>query len=142
MATLRAAELDVQTLDGTVTVAYKKHGRDWHATALQFDLVGTGGTRETALRELQELFETYLSAVLETKGRVRFYNPSDAQDWEVKDKEYFRVVCIVSAESSHARSYPAPSLDDIDTLRRIKSRIKSVKLTPLLIRVNRFYRCL
>lgn len=131
MATVRTAELDIQTVDGTVTVAYKKHGREWHATALQFDLVGTGRTREAALREPQELFESYLSAVLETKGRVRFYNPSDAQDWDAKDKEYFRVVCIVLAGTSHTRSLSAPSLDDIDTLRRIEPRIKSVKLTPL-----------
>ena len=133
MATVSAPELDVQTLDGTIAVAYKKQGREWRATALQFDLVGTGSTRQAALRELQQVFETYLSAVLETKGRVRFYNPSDPADWENKDKEHFRVMCIVSAATSPAtRPVPYPSLDDIDTLRRIGPRIKSVKLTPLL----------
>jgi len=133
MATVRAAELEVLPLDGTISVAYKKHGRDWYATALQFDLVGTGNSRAEALQELQSLFETYLGAVLDTKGRVRFYNPSEQADWDTKDKQHFRVVCIVAAAPKPAVRTSAPSsLDDIDALRRIRSRIMRVRLSPLM----------
>ena len=129
MATVRTAELEVLPVDGAISVSFRKRGKEWYATALQFDLVGTGTSRDEALRELQTLFEAYVNAVIGTKGRTRFYNPSEAEEWEVRDKQHFRAVCIVTAPLG-TRTSVTPSLDDIGSLRRIRSRIHGVRLSP------------
>ncbi|MFA6240316.1 MAG: hypothetical protein WC655_05280, partial [Candidatus Hydrogenedentales bacterium] len=90
--------IQVRTLQGTVPVSFKQRGSKWYATALTFDLVGTGRTRETAFRELQEVLETCVDAVLNTPGKVRFYNPSDASEWENPDKADYHVAVLLDVE--------------------------------------------
>jgi len=120
--------IQVRTLEGSVSVAYKKAGKEWHAIALQFDIVGTGKTRGEAFREMQGLFETYLSEVLKTSGPVRFYNPSDQADWEIKDKSDFHVVIVLSARQ--VPSAEAPRRPRLDELRPVRSQIQSIQLQP------------
>ena len=120
--------IQVQTLEGSVSVAYKKAGKEWHAIALQFDIVGTGKTRGEAFREMQGLFETYLSEVLKATAPVRFYNPSDQADWEIQDKVDFHVVVVSARPLPSAETPRRPRLDE---LRSIRSQIQSIQLQPV-----------
>lgn len=123
--------IQVKILEGPVSVAFKKAGREWHAIALQFDIVGTGKTRGEAFREMQGLFETYLSEVLKASRPVRFYNPSEKADWEIRDKAHFHAVVVLSAKPVLGAEAPRrPSLDDVVKLRPIRSRIQSIQLQP------------
>ncbi len=121
---------EIVTLQGPVRVAYRKRGREWYATALEFDIVGTGSTKARALRELQELFQDYVSEFLATPGMTHFFNPSPAEDWETKDQEHFHVAFIVSVKAlPAARPKPVESrVSNIAQLRSVRERIKSVQL--------------
>ncbi len=71
-------------LQGDVTVAYRKEGSEWFATALEFDLLGYGRTRKAAFKLLQELIAEYMLEVahLVSEGkRVAFFNPSETAEW-------------------------------------------------------------
>lgn len=121
----------VTTLEGPISVAFKKAGREWHAIALQFDIVGTGKTRAEAFCQMQGLFETYVSEVLKASRPVRFYNPSERADWEIRDKAHFHVVVVLSAKPVLGAKAPLrPSLDDLVKLCSIRSKIQSIQLQP------------
>jgi hypothetical protein len=124
---------EIVTLEGPVRVAYRKRGREWYATALEFDIVGVGSTKAQALRELQELFRDYVSEFLATPGMTHFFNPSPAEDWETKNQEHFRVAFVVSLKATPAtRPKPLESrVSDIAQLRPVRERIKSVQLQPV-----------
>jgi hypothetical protein len=83
--------IEVFLLQGPVTVAYRREGRKWYATALQFDLVGAGRTQQAAFDELQRVVNTYLEEILETKGPVRLFNPSEPAEWESPHRESYHV---------------------------------------------------
>ena len=120
----------IQALEGPVSVAYKRVGKEWHAIALQFDIVGTGKTKAEAFREMQGLFETYLSAVLKAPRPVRFYNPSAQADWQIPDKTHFHAVMVLSATAKPIEPAQRPSLDDLATLRPLRSKIQGIQLQP------------
>lgn len=90
--------------------------------------MGTGKTRGEAFNEMQSLVETYLSAVLQASGPVRFYNPSDQADWEIKDKAEYHVVVVLSARP--VSSAEAPRRPRLDELRPRRSQIQSIQLQP------------
>lgn len=80
-------------LQGNLTVGYHREGREWFATALQFDIMGYGRTKAKAFQLMQELVSEYLQemARLIAEGeKVRFFNPSSAEDWDrmVELEEY------------------------------------------------------
>ena len=54
-------EMAVKLLKGPVSVAFSKRGRFHYATALEYDLVGIGSSRDKALSELQDVVNIYLT---------------------------------------------------------------------------------
>jgi hypothetical protein len=121
--------LTIKILKGDVTVAYRRHGRGWRCTALEFDLVGVGNTQEKAFAQLRDLVNGYLDDVLNTDGPVRFFNPSDAEEWDSPKKEKYRVEVVVSQSAKGAAG--SAVIPDIDKLRSYRSRIRAIDLTPL-----------
>ena len=115
----------IVTLKGQVTVTYREEGAEVYATALQFDLVGIGKTRKAALKELQEIFSEYAEEVLNTRGKVRFFNPSDPEEWENPDKEFFNVAFVLVGKTGSAT---IPSVCDIRDLRSIRQSVKTIQL--------------
>ena len=101
----------IVTLKGPITVTYREEGTEVYARALQFDLVGIGKNRRDALKELQEIFDDYAEEVLNTKGKVRFFNPSDSEEWENPDKEFFNVVFVRLFSRSPVNRAAVPNPD-------------------------------
>ena len=93
-----AADLAVCVLSGPVTVAYTKTAKEWTCTALEFDLVGFGKTKDDAFDALRGVVNTYLDAALETPGPIQFFHPADGKCWNAKHKERYDV--IATAECS------------------------------------------
>lgn len=84
----------VVNIGGPVTVAYRRFKGYYTCTALQFDLVGTGKTREAAFAQLRQLVEEYLISIVELLNegeQVRFFNPSDADEWNCGDLRAFQI---------------------------------------------------
>ena len=73
-----------QVKRGPISISYR-HEKDMHyCTALEFDIVGTGETRQAALNEMLELLSEYFIAVLgdmKSGNKVEFFCPSDASEW-------------------------------------------------------------
>ncbi len=85
----KAAQLRTVAAEGPVTVAVHKMGREYHCTALEFDILGTGRTKQDALAQVQELVEEYIAGVIEELGKgnkVAFFNPSGERDWNQADE--------------------------------------------------------
>ena len=119
----------VVQLQGPVSVAYKRKGRkDWYATALQFDLVGHGSSKEQALRELQDVVADYLVEITEVEGPVQFFNPSPPEEWNLPDKQHFVVNFVVhgpvTVEVGGRTIAPG-------NLNRLRDRIQNVDLMPV-----------
>lgn len=93
----------VITLEGPVRVVYRKDD-DWYATAVEFDLVGHGATKQDALRMLHELVSTYLyevAVLLRDNRPVKFLNPSDASEWnDAESDELYSVQFMLKTNSS------------------------------------------
>jgi hypothetical protein len=110
---------------GNVTVAYRFVDDAWHATALQFDVVGTGATKMAAFQQMQELVSSFLLHALRSKNKVAFFNPSDREEWEVSDKDDYRVVVQVADGSA----IQEPSLR-IEQIRAIEKQVEEFELVP------------
>jgi len=121
--------VEIKVLAGPVTVAYRKAGKRWYCTALEFDLLGIGDSRDKAFAELRSVVNTYLFDVLRAKGPVRFFNPSDAREWTCKNKKRFSVVAIM-ARPKPEKPLP-PVVEDVDHLRPYRNRIKGFDLLPV-----------
>lgn len=116
----------IRIAEGPITVAYRQDGEEWLCTALEFDLVGVGATREEALGELKEIFGTYLIEVLRTPGKVAFYNPSEAEEWNNPDKAHYEVsVLIVEREEA----LPASGRMRLEEVRLLSDRVQDFELT-------------
>lgn len=113
--------------DGPITVAFKKDGPYCLATALEFDIVGTGKTRTEALNQLQELVSVYLFEVLTTTGKRSLYNPSEQIEWEAEDKARYTVQMIVRVTR---HSGPTPSRPTLSQARPFRKNIEQFNLTP------------
>lgn len=116
----------ISVLGGPVTVAYRKRGRKWYCTALQFDLVGIGRTREDSFNQLRDVMNIYLADVLDADGPVEFFNLSERRDWATKDIETYSVVAIMA----RVRRKPLipPVFRRIQDLRRYRNRVQSFDL--------------
>lgn len=124
-------DVTISTLKGPVTAAWRQEGGRWLCTALEFDIVGVGKSRQAAFAEMQQLLNAYLAHVMQSPGPVEFFHPSDAEEWETVDKEQFRVAVAVAKTASKK---PAPSvLPDLTALRRIRNRVRGVDLVPLAV---------
>ena len=86
-------------LRGPLFVSSKSLNDEWHCTALNFDILGIGTTKEDAFQQMKELIEVYLEDVaieLNNGNQVDFYNPSDAAEWNQGDIEVYKVICDVA----------------------------------------------
>ncbi len=123
-----AVEFEVTTLQGPITVVYRKSGRDCLCTILEFDLVGIGRTRKEAFKEAHAVLVTYIEACLKAPGKVHFFNPSDACDWNLKNKEQY-FVRFITARPRHKPSLPT-QIPDIDAMREYRDTIQNIQLVP------------
>lgn len=120
-------------LEGPVTVAYNKV-KDLHmCNALQFDIVGTGASRDEAFSQMRELVEDYLLSIVEEleRGRkVRFFNPATVEDWnKFKTLENYDVTFIVDV----VRADDIPDQIDLKGMSKLgayRDSIEAVNLVP------------
>jgi len=120
--------IEITVLRGPVTVAYRKEGKKWYATALEFDLVGIGTTRAKAFKALQEIVNEYLSDCAEEKGPVEFLFPAEPKEWNNDDKEWFRLTAVILTPDRNRKAIPKViNLSDLHSLRK---HIKSFDLIP------------
>ena len=108
-------------------MTYRRERGEWMCTALEFDIVGTGKTKQEAFDELRALVETYLLEVMDTDAPVEFYNPADAEEWECKDRKSYRVA-VIMARAKEDTSIPPRMVRDITKLRPYRDRIRGVDL--------------
>jgi hypothetical protein len=115
------------TLEGPVTVAYKRVGSQWHCIVLEFDLVGVGKSRSAAFAELQGVIKAYLEEVIHAKGKVQFFNPADRSDWNCPRRERYQVKVGLTQP---ADADDVPRTLSIDQARRNRGRIRSIHFVP------------
>lgn len=114
--------LDINIIGGGVTtVASRQADGEWRCTALQFDLVGTGATKEAAFEELKELVCEYISHISRQRGKVAYFNPSDREEWEVADKKDYMMVVATIRPKRKANSTIKPlSLSDLGSIKNVE----------------------
>jgi len=120
-------EMAVKLLKGPVSVAFSKRGRFHYATALEFDLVGIGSSRDKALSELQDVVNTYLTEAVSSDDPVRLEFPSPREDWLSEDRLSFVVTVLLVGVSGHS----SPVIDGIDELRKRRDSVRMFSLLPL-----------
>jgi hypothetical protein len=95
----KVAQFRIVNTEGPATIAVRKVGREYHYTALEFDILGIGRTKQDALAEVQELVEEYVYSVIEELGKgykVAYFNPSGERDWNQADElRRYEVTLIV-----------------------------------------------
>lgn len=120
--------VNVTLLEGPLTIAFRKVGREWYARALQFDLVGTGTSRRKAFHEVTDLVREYITDCLNETGPVQFEYPSEPAEWNNEDKESFQVTVSISVPDRSTKRIPRSiTLSD---LRRYRRNVQSVGLVP------------
>ena len=124
-----ARECAVVVVGGPINVSFRRRRKekDWLCTALQFDLVGIGASREEAFAELRSVVEDYLEEVLTTEGPVRFYNLSDEQEWGNPDQKVFDVQAYIAATAEQTR---VPSRMRHRKIRDYRDRVRAFDLVP------------
>jgi hypothetical protein len=122
--------MEIAVLAGPVTVAFCKVDREWTCTALEFDIVGIGSTRDEAFDEMRGLVHSYLVDVIQEPGPVELLNPSDPAEYRRCEKQEFKVA-VALAKLRGSRTRVRRELPDIRTLRRLRNRIKGVDLIPM-----------
>ncbi len=116
-------------LKGPITVVYKqrKKTKDWICRILQFDLIGIGQTRQEAIVQAQGVLGSYIEEVLNSESPVEFFHPSDASDWNIKDRQDFLVTVELHSVAKEIPERPI----DIHTLRRYYSgNVRGCNLVP------------
>lgn len=120
-------EFVVSILGGPVTVAYKKSGREWHCTALEFDLLGTGTTKSMAFDELKSVVNEYLLAALQEDGEVEIENPAPESEWKTPERHCFQVAAICLKK----KQTPVPDrIARISRARKFRDVVKNFDLAP------------
>jgi uridylate kinase len=113
---------------GRVTAAYRKEEGRWLCTALEFDILGIGETRQEAFAQMQELVNNYLLDCLMSRGPVDFLNPSEAEEGKTRDKERYHVAVIL--ERAAPEQAVPQVIEDFAALRRFRNRILGTDLIP------------
>ncbi len=97
--------------DGVVHITHRTKQGLHYCRLLECDLVGVGKTQDDAFRELREIFSDYLDEYMASGRKLRFHNPSDAQEWEIKDQHEF-IVRVSSKERAEDSSTCAVDMYD------------------------------
>ena len=120
--------ISIIRLEGPMRIAFKTEDKKVYARALEFDLVGIGGSRDAARSELQSLFRIYLLSCLSKPGKVQFLFPSDPDEWNNPDIEAYEVVVKIKR---NARSQQLPGRLKIKDLRKSQKSIQSIDLMAI-----------
>lgn len=92
------------TLAGEITVAFRRVQKEWYATALQFDILGYGRTKDEALEMLRELIEIYMlemAKLLSQGEKVKFFNPSNESEWNrAAETRHYHAAFVIEAEEA------------------------------------------
>jgi hypothetical protein len=117
---------------GPVTVVSCKVGHEWQCTALEFDIVGIGATRDEALAEMRGLVNAYLVGAIREPGPVELMSPSDPAEYRSCEKHTYKVA-VALAKLRKSRPPVRQEIADISTLRRLRNRIKGLDLIPVSV---------
>lgn len=117
----------ISLADGPITVAFKKAGSYWIATALEFDIIGTGNSREEAFSQLRELVSLYLLEVVRAPEQHNIFNPSDSELWELADKVKYNVLIMLSVTKLNETKSGRVMLRDVGSF---KNDITEFNLSP------------
>lgn len=115
-------------MKGQITVAYRREGTKILSTALQFDLVGIGRTKQEAFKELRKIVKSYLLEVIKSDTPVEFFNPSDHKEWNARDIEYYDVEVKIKKTRPLPKAKP-----DIRQLKPYQKQIRSFDLSPVSV---------
>jgi predicted RNase H-like HicB family nuclease len=115
--------------DGPITVVFQHDGPYWIATALEFDIIGTGKTRQESLSQLQELVSLYLFEVIQEPDKHNIFNPSESELWALADKVKYNVLISLKL-TKKTESESKMMLRDV---RPFRNSIKEFNLSPACI---------
>jgi len=131
MAMKKPLRIQIRTLKGPINVTYREQDGKVYARALEFDLIGIGENRSESLRELQDIVGEYVYEVLNTKGKVRFFNPSIPEEWENTDKEPYLVTFVIAVPvKTPDISFIFNSIEDVKPMRK---SVRTIQLQPLMM---------
>ena len=119
--------VEISVVKGRVTVSYRQEEGKWYATALEFDLVGSGNTRDAAFADLQQVVNCYIEEVIKAPGSVEFFNPSSREEWGAPDKEGYQVAIAIATVPRGRR---IPPIMEPGSLHRLRNRIAGISLVP------------
>lgn len=117
---------------GPISVSTKEVDGEWHCTALEFDLLGTGATQDEAFLELQDLVHEYILAMVQHihfGDDVAFYNPSSPEEWNDGEIRKYQVMLLFEPESSNDDETPERVVQK--ELGHLFGKIGSVSLDPV-----------
>ena len=75
-----------------------------------------GNTKAEALQEMTELLTYYFEEIISSDEPVRFYNPSDSSEWNIKDQQHYIMSIIMRRER-----------DDVRISKEMRTFIESLK---------------
>ena len=124
----------VSYIRAPINVTYRRYQKEWMCTALQFDLVGFGKTRQEAFQDMKSLVNEYLLDALATEEKVRLYNPSDSREWKIKDQKKYRVLAIIAREKE--KDVVPDTISDLPELKQhFRGRLRGIDLKPATSRL-------
>jgi predicted RNase H-like HicB family nuclease len=127
---MRALQYEVVVVGGPVTVGYYEEDGEWRAIACEFNLVGTGDSREAALAQLKQLVGDYVESCVK-EGTDEFLNPYEPEDWQrtCTAREHYLVSLIFAWRSHHRTTLRAQVKPErLADLSRYKDRLVGADL--------------
>jgi len=119
---------------GNVTVGYYQENGTWYALARQFDLLGSGPTREAAFAQLKELVSDYVEECI-TWGVERFFNPTPDDEWRRASGRVTEYLVILSFTRYSSRQKALPQRlrtgDDLTELAPFRDRFAGAALAAV-----------
>jgi len=125
---LRLSQPHILVMEGPVTVEYQRKNKKWYCTALEFDLVGIGTSRQKAFNELQKVVNLYLMEAINSKGPIDFLIPTPQTERKGNDVEKYQVAVQIRKQG-RIPGIPVV-IQDIRSLRRKRDRICGLTLIP------------
>lgn len=104
---------DINTKIPGLKLLLFKDGEEFVAHILEFDLVGTGSTREEALREVSETAMEQIAYALEHDRVKKLFHPAPAEyfeKWKKAEQHALLNILISAKQTSRAGKYEALEL--------------------------------
>ena len=129
---------------GPLDIALQHQDGEWWATAVAFDLLGSGPTKRAARKELFELVTGYLEDIVEALragNSVRFFNPTPANEYKSAHIEHYTVhlkATCTFAPGARFRLFKqdsptkvARNMGDLEDLIKEIDSLNDVQFTPV-----------